>query len=28
MKQKSMAGELAPHTGQQASPLTTLSQKD
>jgi cytochrome c-type biogenesis protein CcmE len=28
MKQKSMAGELAPHAGQQASPLTTLSQKD
>jgi cytochrome c-type biogenesis protein CcmE len=28
MKKKSMAGELAPHAGQQASPLTTLSQKD
>jgi len=28
MKQKSMAGELAPHAGQQASPLQTLSQKD
>lgn len=28
MQQKSMAGELAPHAGQQASPLTTLSQKD
>ena len=28
MKQKSMAGELAPHAGQQGSPLTTLSQKD
>lgn len=28
MKQRSMAGELAPHAGQQASPLTTLSQKD
>jgi cytochrome c-type biogenesis protein CcmE len=28
MKQKSMAGEIAPHAGQQASPLTTLSQKD
>jgi len=28
MKQKSMAGELAPHAGQTASPLTTLSQKD
>ena len=28
MKQKSMSGELAPHAGQQASPLQTLSQKD
>lgn len=28
MKQKSMAGEIAPHAGQQASPLQTLSQKD
>jgi cytochrome c-type biogenesis protein CcmE len=28
MKQRSMAGEMAPHAGQQASPLTTLSQKD
>ncbi|HEY6077270.1 MAG TPA: cytochrome c maturation protein CcmE [Polyangiaceae bacterium] len=28
MKQKSMAGELAPHLGQQATPLETLSQKD
>jgi cytochrome c-type biogenesis protein CcmE len=28
MKQKSMAGELAPHAGPQASPLQTLSQKD
>lgn len=28
MKQRSMAGELAPHAGQQASPLTSLSQKD
>lgn len=28
MKQKSMAGELAPHAGAQASPLQTLSQKD
>ena len=28
MKQRSMAGELAPHAGQQGSPLTTLSQKD
>jgi len=28
MKQKSMAGELAPHAGQQGSPLQTLSQKD
>jgi cytochrome c-type biogenesis protein CcmE len=28
MKQKSMSGELAPHAGQQASPLQTLSQKN
>jgi cytochrome c-type biogenesis protein CcmE len=28
MKQKSMAGEMAPHAGQQATPLQTLSQKD
>lgn len=28
MKQKSMAGELAPHAGQQGSPLQPLSQKD
>jgi cytochrome c-type biogenesis protein CcmE len=28
MKQKSMSGELAPHAGQQATPLQTLSQKD
>jgi cytochrome c-type biogenesis protein CcmE len=28
MKQKSMAGELAPHAGQQATPVQTLSQKD
>jgi len=28
MKQRSMAGEIAPHAGQQASPLQTLSQKD
>lgn len=28
MQQKSMAGEMAPHAGQQASPLQTLSQKD
>jgi cytochrome c-type biogenesis protein CcmE len=28
MKQKSMAGELAPHAGPQGSPLQTLSQKD
>ena len=28
MKQRSMAGEMAPHAGQQASPLGSLSQKD
>ena len=28
MKQKSMSGELAPHAGQQASPVETLSRKD
>ncbi len=28
MQQKSMNGEIAPHAGQQASPLQTLSQKD
>jgi len=28
MKKKSMAGELAPHLGKQASPIETLSQKD
>jgi cytochrome c-type biogenesis protein CcmE len=28
MQQKSMSGEAAPHVGQQASPLQTLSQKD
>jgi cytochrome c-type biogenesis protein CcmE len=28
MKQKSMSGEMAPHAGQQASPVETLSRKD
>ena len=28
MKQKSMSGEIAPHAGQQASPVETLSRKD
>jgi cytochrome c-type biogenesis protein CcmE len=28
MKQKSMSGETAPHAGQQASPVETLSRKD
>jgi cytochrome c-type biogenesis protein CcmE len=28
MKQKSMAGELAPHAGQQASPLQTFAQQN
>lgn len=28
MQQRSMAGEAAPHAGQQASPLQTLSQKE
>jgi cytochrome c-type biogenesis protein CcmE len=28
MQQKSMAGELAPHAGKQASPVEALSQKD